>query len=325
MQSFGLSPHVRGNRVADHVDRTPPGSIPACTGKPVRQPPSVLQPGVYPRMYGETYKFLSSSNIYVVYPRMYGETSRRTCAANILPGLSPHVRGNLQLRDRAGRVAGSIPACTGKPRSTARRPAELGVYPRMYGETGWQARSSPSPGGLSPHVRGNRRRTGCSADHGGSIPACTGKPRPRRRCSRPSEVYPRMYGETYRIAQCILGAWGLSPHVRGNPLRLHVGPLALGSIPACTGKPNRCLHHQAVAGVYPRMYGETTPCNTHLQTTTGLSPHVRGNRRRCQTCALFPRSIPACTGKPSSNAEHICRKGVYPRMYGETRDTEGST
>ena len=91
----GLSPHVRGNRPQSSHPVLDAGSIPACTGKPIRSRIAVRQSRVYPRMYGET-------------RRKGKETSYRV-------GLSPHVRGNRGAGMRTGVCSGSIPACTGKP------------------------------------------------------------------------------------------------------------------------------------------------------------------------------------------------------------------
>ena len=91
----GLSPHVRGNLQAFSSAMTYSGSIPACTGKPALP---MLVPMVRR-----------------VYPRMYGETMVYQAPADADPGLSPHVRGNLDRGVIGIGQPGSIPACTGKP------------------------------------------------------------------------------------------------------------------------------------------------------------------------------------------------------------------
>ena len=233
----GLSPHVRGNRAAGGSAWRGCGSIPACTGKPRRRGGVQMRQGVYPRMYGET-----------------------CCRWRRRPfhcGLSPHVRGN-----RAGGAAdfshqGSIPACTGKPAPRSGGWCLRQVYPRMYGETYWEAGNALQVAGLSPHVRGNHPRGSGVLPDGGSIPACTGKPWTRRWCGRNRRVYPRMYGETIGTASRLGTGEGLSPHVRGNPGGYRHQPDPHGSIPACTGKPAARSRSAAAAAVYPRMYGET--------------------------------------------------------------------
>ena len=70
-----------------------------------------------------------------VYPRVYGETSDISGLVVGDTGLSPRVRGNRVDRDREEQLAGSIPACTGKPEAIAVSPLIAAVYPRVYGET----------------------------------------------------------------------------------------------------------------------------------------------------------------------------------------------
>ena len=93
----GLSPHVRGNPAEGDRPERRHGSIPACTGKP-----------------GDCAAIASGCG---VYPRMYGETAEGAHRAVRAPGLSPHVRGNPHRSSVVRHRAGSIPACTGKPRS----------------------------------------------------------------------------------------------------------------------------------------------------------------------------------------------------------------
>ena len=71
------------------------------------------------------------------------------------------------------------------------------------------------------------------------------------------------------------------------------------SIPACTGKPSFAGLVTGVAGVYPRMYGETIWAVSRRFRSGGLSPHVRGNRQQAILARAAARSIPACTGKPT--------------------------
>ena len=91
----GLSPRVRGNRGWAVGDRAYVGSIPACTGEPVRITGKNCSVRVYPRVYGGTTCFLNM-----------------VC---LLSGLSPRVRGNHRFKQGQGRWIRSIPACTGEP------------------------------------------------------------------------------------------------------------------------------------------------------------------------------------------------------------------
>ena len=266
---------------------------------------------------------------------MYGETHGRHPGVELLPGLSPHVRGNRDTPSHVGQVDGSIPACTGKPWAIPTLPRPSRVYPRMYGETPPSYCNTNPTSGLSPHVRGNPILPLWSRDAGGSIPACTGKPGGDHHLGDRPGVYPRMYGETSSDAQITRNRGGLSPHVRGNPVTPPTSPGDAGSIPACTGKPAAVVGSAAGSRVYPRMYGETYTSPPSVNDTEGLSPHVRGNPGRgrhgagCSgsipACTGKPRpgepgerSIPACTGKPLKALESRFNCRVYPRMYGET-------
>ena len=95
---------------------------------------------------------------YRVYPRVCGGTEGGTARILSPDGLSPRVRGNLRRAKSDDCQDRSIPACAGEPCSTARLRFRLGVYPRVCGGTYIDSILSTMPLGLSPRVRGNRRR-----------------------------------------------------------------------------------------------------------------------------------------------------------------------
>ncbi len=153
---MGLSPRLRGNHEVLYGHHTGRGSIPAPTGKPKRRGRSALGPRVYPRAYGETAAYTSR-------PPSIG-------------GLSPRLRGNPFAKLFLKAVLRSIPAPTGKPRSTTPSPGSAWVYPRAYGETAAINEALESGDGLSPRLRGNPTPTGPRDPWRRSIPAPTGKP-----------------------------------------------------------------------------------------------------------------------------------------------------
>ena len=159
----------------------------------------------------------------------------------------------------------------------------------------------------------------------GSIPACTGKPRPRQWPAARGGVYPRVYGET--AGDWLMGmlAAGLSPRVRGNPIDEAEPSSPWGSIPACTGKPPAPGLWCCPGRVYPRVYGETSSLARPCSTSRGLSPRVRGNPLYLANGIDISRSIPACTGKPCSRRPTRTTWRVYPRVYGETAATRPSS
>ena len=111
----GLSPRVRGNRIAMPALPSLGRSIPACTGEPSKWP--------------------STSYRCQVYPRVYGGTMSSTLPPFLAAGLSPRVRGNRQQLESPSVPRRSIPACTGEPGSWAKWSRRLQVYPRVYGGT----------------------------------------------------------------------------------------------------------------------------------------------------------------------------------------------
>ena len=171
------------------------------------------------------------------------------------------------------------------------------VYPRVYGGTSSSFSSSARNLGLSPRVRGNLDCIAHSFLLDGSIPACTGEPRPAElpldqrsipACTgEPSlsrkngfmrQVYPRVYGGTNNHPVRHWRDHGLSPRVRGNQLEETGEDADTRSIPACTGEPLQHAQEMRQIKVYPRVYGGTAYVVTDSTSTWGLSPRVRGNQ-----------------------------------------------
>ncbi len=109
-------------------------------------------------------------------PRMHGGTCECQGIEQSWEGLSPHARGNLINLKISVLHPGSIPACTGEPVSLPGQHDQGRVYPRMHGRTKKFLSSVIKKRGLSPHARGNLRRTPRVRRRSGSIPACTGEP-----------------------------------------------------------------------------------------------------------------------------------------------------
>ena len=170
--------------------------------------------------------------------------------------------------------------CTGEPVSPAARSRRGKVYPRVYGGTASRASCTPMTGGLSPCVRGNLLSFFDRCQRRGSIPVCTGEPRSARGLDRTAEVYPRVYGGTIQKVGGKDVFVGLSPCVRGNRPGELAGVFAFRSIPVCTGEPPGRPRSRAAAKVYPRVYGGTRAADRLAVSAVGLSPCVRGNRRR---------------------------------------------
>ena len=73
---------------------------------------------------------------------------------------------------------------------------DLGVYPRVYGESPGSEPPRLATRGLSPRVRGIRLMRTCAGGGSRSIPACTGNPAAESVDRLHLRVYPRVYGES---------------------------------------------------------------------------------------------------------------------------------
>ena len=251
----GLSPRVRGNPILATLDTTPARSIPACAGEP---PASRSWRSAGP-----------------VYPRVCGGTARQVRCQEPQHGLSPRVRGNQALLRPPMASMRSIPACAGEPVSRPWRSRPGTVYPRVCGGTAAPAGRDRAAQGLSPRVRGNPVYAYPPGRRDGSIPACAGEPPGRCPYTTGVEVYPRVCGGTTIIWAESTIQYGLSPRVRGNPLRRETPRRTKRSIPACAG--NRLAHEQQ------RLQGRSIPACAgepltwrSMSTGRGVYPRVCG-------------------------------------------------
>ena len=276
--SNGLSPRVRGNHFVSVLKTVLGRSIPACAGEPpVRR---------------------ASADMTSVYPRVCGGTQGLAEAEKGAEGLSPRVRGNLDVLDVLDARVRSIPACAGEPAATAFQVMMMRVYPRVCGGTCVLARRGARPSGLSPRVRGNRSPDDVLRVIRRSIPACAGEPTWWMPSSPRSRVYPRVCGGTGFKSSSNSMSPGLSPRVRGNRANNPDILQGVGSIPACAGEPADPAAAISDDQVYPRVCGGTRGRVLRCKGVRGLSPRVRGNLRRLLVHGLPVGSIPACAGEP---------------------------
>ena len=231
---------------------------------------------------------------------MCGGTFVLLSVAAPVVGLSPRVRGNPDGCSRRCRPSRSIPACAGEPEKTKQNSKSRRVYPRVCGGTKIRIDIMASKLGLSPRVRGNRRRRPAQHPGPGSIPACAGEPTPTWTAGSAAWVYPRVCGGTAYPSSARPAQPGLSPRVRGNRSGNADAAVFPGSIPACAGEPQGLppiLHN---ARVYPRVCGGTAALRPGCPVQQGLSPRVRGNQVRRWPAGALTRSIPACAGEPQT-------------------------
>ena len=115
---------------------------------------------------------------------------------------------------------------------------------------------------------------------------------------------------------------GLSPRVRGNPLRCVADDFYSRSIPACAGEPSTRQRLGYVRPVYPRVCGGTEVDAREDINVRGLSPRVRGNLDKSILERGDVRSIPACAGEPTGTIVSQSGNRVYPRVCGGTRSSQ---
>ncbi len=234
---YGLSPRVRGNQARSGAVYVPYGTIPACAGEP--------------NIGSQANKGLTD------YPRVCGGTKQNQKRLRWSIGLSPRVRGNQGQHVPVDETEGTIPACAGEPqysRTTTNPPKD---YPRVCGGTRKRLRTLTYTRGLSPRVRGNPVPPAAPGRGRRTIPACAGEPTPTALPTRRLRDYPRVCGGTQLSIWGGQMAEGLSPRVRGNPLRALSTSVFVRTIPACAGEP--CLEPGALIFCedYPRVCGGT--------------------------------------------------------------------
>ena len=172
------------------------------------------------------------------------------------------------------------------------------VYPRECGGTPWMPSPDRGISGLSPRVRGNRRRRGPAGTPQRSIPASAGEPTTLTIEEAELTVYPRECGGTGNCGHHGGRGCGLSPRVRGNPM------VACVILPPQGSNPREC------GGTRVRLW--LLPC------ASGLSPRVRGNRADLIWHVSQEGSIPASAGEPAPSLRKELAHEVYPRECGGT-------
>ena len=131
---------------------------------------------------------------------------------------------------------------------------------------------------------------------------------------------PARAGEPSSWRGCVLRERGLSPRVRGNPVRELQQRFDGGSIPARAGEPSGSPARVNSDRVYPRACGGTERGVGVIIVDPGLSPRVRGNRRADRMRPGRRGSIPARAGEPPPASARSAPGWVYPRACGGTNE-----
>ncbi len=197
----GLSPYIRAPCIRGYYapgqgGQGLGGSIPVCTGLPVRRRGIRGPPGVYPYAFGATDGLALDLRVWGGYPNACGATTLRDEIRSARGGLSPRMWGYRVLGDRREFEVRSIPTHVGLPQSRRASPNTSGVYPHACGVTLVDGRTVQHDRGLSPRMWGYPSAVDHVVVDVGSIPVCTGLPRPRTWRYPTGRVYPSAYGAT---------------------------------------------------------------------------------------------------------------------------------
>src|SRR5690625_7546698 len=84
----------------------------------------------------------------------------------------------------------------------------------------------------------------------------------------------------------------------------------------CMGPPNSGGTISIGSGVYPHVYGATTPEEHGNDQKMGLSPCVWGHLSFIAFSKTLYGSIPMCMGPPICLQDRPCHFWVYPHVYG---------
>ena len=129
-------------------------------------------------------------------------------------------------------------------------------------------------------MRGNPAGDIVAMETGRSIPAYAGEPAIAGCGKSAAGVYPRVCGGTCHRERGHDRQSGLSPRMRGNLIATRALTVGPRSIPAYAGEPGGRPHNGNRRAVYPRVCGGTGGVTISSETDYGLSPRMRGNRRR---------------------------------------------
>ena len=170
----------------------------------------------------------------------------------------------------------SITACAGETGGEHAMRTRHGVYHRVCGGNSYRLKYSCNFSGLSPRVRGKPPFIKCYIILKGSITACAGETKGLRVAVCVGQVYHRVCGGNFSTIISCPQHEGLSPRVRGKPLRPSPRVQMQGSITACAGETLKKVLFYLTHGVYHRVCGGNAlylSCDLYVK---GLSPRVRG-------------------------------------------------
>ena len=151
-------------------------------------------------------------------------------------GSSPRIRGEFDGEEHLVKLAGIIPANTGRMSHGPARRSGHRDHPREYGENIITAKGYEDNGGSSPRIRGEYAAHTTTNGGFGIIPANTGRISPFSLFAGTAWDHPREYGENTTDTFFRCSTQGSSPRIRGE-FQVHRNLFGIdGIIPANTGR-----------------------------------------------------------------------------------------
>ena len=214
----------------------------------------------------------------------------------LVVGSSPHTRGAQETRRPRRGEGRIIPAYAGSTRVWRNGCLRCWDHPRIRGEHVPAVDPCCWGAGSSPHTRGAPKKREDRENAARIIPAYAGSTACGRGMDLRGADHPRIRGEHYFLVQPSSGGGGSSPHTRGAPTALHLGPRNTGIIPAYAGSTPCSWAACPWVWDHPRIRGEHGRSSLAAPVEAGSSPHTRGAPRSSIIWRNQRRIIPAYAG-----------------------------
>ena len=251
------------------------------------------------------------------HPRGCGEKGFPPIRAGDSPGSSPRVRGEEILEQDLRLRRGIIPAGAGRSSASFLKYSSFRDHPRGCGEKSESLPCLLRRRGSSPRVRGEVSETSARSSSPGIIPAGAGRREGVGGLACLFGDHPRGCGEKYPASTSSCPRRGSSPRVRGEGGLPPAAAHERGIIPAGAGRSVIIVRRALIARDHPRGCGEKPDGVTHLDSSLGSSPRVRGEVSFGFLLFALSGIIPAGAGRsaPGSSPPFVPRD--HPRGCGE--------
>ena len=223
----------------------------------------------------------------------------------------PVIIDELQLSD------GITPAGAGKTLLFCLRSRRRWDHPRRCGENPTIPKYHNDKKGSPPQVRG-KHGNGFGQDGWWRItPAGAGKTYIKISFLSVLQDHPRRCGENSMLCCSWSWVWGSPPQVRGKRSCQKPNQVPTRITPAGAGKTLRKACKSVTHKDHPRRCGENANCQTHMTTSAGSPPQVRGKPVTAGAASKSRGITPAGAGKTDASLTTANVLRDHPRRCGE--------